>query len=585
MYGRGVSYAAGDAVQQLHCNVDDHAVHADAVVRGTQDYRAAIDIDADGVLEGDCACPHAQDGYFCKHQVALALVLRSRLTGEVRPPDEQARKKVAAAAKRAQTQAANRRKLQDFVYRQSADRLADWIWQRAGQDRHLMSALKAWAVAEGADNDWPGVKAAINALLPLRQGFLDWMEASHYAHKAEPLLGLLRKHASAPSGLGREACEHALLRLYKVAQEADDSNGDLGGLVLQVQALLLQALRAAPPPAAWLDRWFALVKADPWGLCSEAEVMEAAGEEVRQRFAQQTVQDWMRWQKRNAGSEAGRPSWDSRFECRTLRQRYLGVLQQQGNVADVIEAMRSSAQGDSEWAELIRYCREHGRSREALQHAEHAVRQLQSSALQLEALQCEALLLQCYEEDGWDMEALALHRRRLQRAPWNVQEYDAVLKAAQAAGQDVAAYREELFAWAQQYESALARYNGPAESGGSAGPDVSLRVLWLLHERKVEDALALVQPPNRCQGELLWKLARRLPRSQQAQAVALLQRVFERVMPGASSPYTRELDLVRDIVQRQEPAAAEAWLSQVRSRYKVRRNFIKGLPVPPARSA
>ena len=100
----------------------------------------------------------------------------------------------------------------------------------------------------------------------------------------------------------------------------------------------------------------------------------------------------------------------------------------------------------------------------------------------------------------------------------------------------------------------------------------------MLHEGKLDDALALVQSPNRCQGELLWKLAKQLPSGQHAQAVALMMRVFDVVMPGARNPYARELQLAHDILQRQDARQAAAWLEQIRIAYKAKRNFIKGLP-------
>ncbi len=586
VFGRGVTYATGGAIQQLSCAAHDDLLHADAVVMGTQAYQAALDIEGDGDLQGDCDCPHAQDGHFCKHQVALALMVRSQLQGEAIEPNARAQRKVAAAAKRAQTVVSKRERLRAFLYQQSADRLADWVWQQAEMDRELMSAIKSWAVLEQAEDDWPGIKSAINSLLPPRRGFLDWMASSVYAVKAEPVLQLLQKHARVQPAMGREACEHALLRLYKVAEEADDSNGTLGGLVLQVQELLVDTLEAAPPPAGWVDRWFSLMEADPWGLWKEAEVLKVAGEAVRERYVQRVTQDWNRWLARNpVTTPRGGPRFsygDDDLLRMRVRRRYLDALKDQGDTTATIEVMRSSAQDDHEWSQLIRYCLEQSRPREALQFAQQAIRLLGP-----EAWQCENLLLQCYEQDGWDAEALVIRRKRLEANPWNLKEYDGLLKAAQATGLDREAYRNELFAWAQRMEAAPARQDGPILFGGryitgfqraETGPDVSLRVLWLMHEGKSQEALELVQPPNRCQGELLWKLAVHLPEAQYPEAVQLLKRVFETVMPGAKSPYGRELELARDIVQRQTPEQAEDWLEVVRNTYKAKRNFIRDLP-------
>lgn len=580
VFARGVSYAAGDAVHEIELTKHTDLLHAQAVVNGTQDYAVTLDVGADGKLSSDCDCPHAQDGWFCKHQVALALCVRAALGSEAVALDAQAQKKVAAAAKRARTQATRRDALRQFVFQQSAQTLAEWLWQRAEGDRALMGALKTWAALSQSGSDWPAVKAAITAVLPPARGFLDWMEASAYARQAEPVLALLGRHAKADPVLARQACEHALLRLYKVAEEADDSNGDLGGLVQQVMDQLIDTLRAAPPPAEWVERWFELMDADPWGLWHEPDVLAAAGESVRQRHAQRATRDWQRWLEKNPVS--AKPTPDNRFfisrediERSTLRQRYLDVLTQQGDVPGTIEAMKTSARHADEWCELIEFCNRHDRQREGFQYAQQGVKRFPGDR------QCENLLLAAYERDGWDVEALALRRQQFERHPWSLPDYDGLLRAAQAAGHDRGAYRDGLLAWAEQHESSQRTGVNPrraAAAAGAAPHDVSPRVTWLLHEQRLQDALALVQPPHICRNELLWQLAQRLPEAQHAQAVALLKRVFDAVMPAAQSPYAEPLELVREIERRQSAAEFRPWLAWLRTSYKAKRNFIKGLP-------
>ncbi len=568
VFARGLTYASGGAVQRLAVTEHADLLHAEAVVCGTQDYEVTLDLEADGALDSDCDCPHAQDGWFCKHQVALALCLRATLGGAAVAPDAQARKKIAAAAKRAQTQAARHEALRQFVHQQSAQTLADWLWRQAESDRGLMGALKTWAAVSHPGEDWPAIKAAITAALPPARGFLDWRDASAYARQAEPVLDLLRRHAKASPALARQACEHALLRLYRVAEEADDSNGDLGGLVQQVMDLLLDKVRAAPPPAEWVERWFALMQADPWGLWYEPDVLQVAGDAVRQRYAERVTQDWRRWLKQNPdGAQTQRASSHviSRddIERSILRRRYLGVLTEQGDAQAVIEALKASARTAREWCELVEFCHAHDRQREGFQYAQEGVKRFPRD------LQCEQLLLQAYERDGWDAEALALRRQQFERYPWSTEQYDALLRAAEAAGRDRAAYRDELFAWAEQRE----------HGGRPAGArQVGLRVTWLLHEQREQEALALVQPPNVCGEDLLWQLAKRLPKAQHAQAVALLKRVFDAAMSGAQSPYARPLELVREIQRRQPASEFRPWLAWLRAIYRAKRNFIKGLP-------
>ena len=74
-----------------------------------------------------------------------------------------------------------------------------------------------------------------------------------------------------------------LRKIYKIAEHADDSNGEIGGLMRDVQDQLLGALKSSPPPAKWLDDWFALMAEDPWGMWNEQAVVEVAGPALQQQ--------------------------------------------------------------------------------------------------------------------------------------------------------------------------------------------------------------------------------------------------------------------------------------------------------------
>jgi hypothetical protein len=353
----------------------------------------------------------------------------------------------------------------------------------------------------------------------------------------------------------------------------------------QVQQLMLQALRVAPPPASWLERWFSLMEADPWGLWSEAEVLEAAGPALQARYAERAAQDWQRWlaahpaePAAHANGKAARPDRFGRtdWERHRIRARYLGSLQRQGDVQAVIDAMRAHLASSAEHSQLIAYCELEGRYREAMQYAQAARRQYPDD------WRIELDLLRCYERDGWDEEALAIRRRLFERQP-DVEHYRAVLAAAQRAGQDQQRYREQLFEWARQQEQTQSSRNGFSGYRGrkagerNDGTDVSIRVSWLLADGQFEDALTLVTG-HRCKPRLLLEIARWLPPERNAEAAPLLQRVFKLSMQDAKSPYREPLALVKETLARMTPQQGLEWNALLRAQYKAKRNFIAGLP-------
>lgn len=593
VFARGQTYARGGAVEnpELSPPQAGEQVALSAVVQGTQPYQTRLWVHHDHTIDGECDCPHAEDGHFCKHQVALALTLRGLLGGEVSASDPEAAKKVAAAAKRAQTQAQNRENLRQFLREQSAETLAERLWQWANGDRNHMAELKAWAAQARAGSDPKSVTQAITELLRHSGQFLDWREARLYAQRAGKVLDLLRPWLTQDPAQLRALCDHSLRRLFKVAERTDDSSGDLGGVVQAVQDLMLQALRASPPPAAWVERWFSLMEADPWGLCSETDILEAAGPAVQARYAEQAAQAWRNWLAAHPPAAEGASTAGKKTKGRwalhdgtapidsersAIRRRYLNSLRQQGDVQTAIDVMRSHQAHAREHSELVRFCEAHGRDREAMQYAQAGHKRYPQDT------DLEQDLLRCYERDGWDDEALAIRRRQLESRP-SVAHYQAVLDAAERAGQDRAAYREGLFAWARAQEVSPSRnfWFSTHQPVGErqAGINVSVRLGWLLADEQLDEALALVTAAGqRCSTELLHTLASRLPAARNAEALPLLQQVFEHEMATATSPYAKPLALVAEICARMAPLERKEWLVRLRTQYKAKRNFMAGLP-------
>ena len=571
VFARGQTYAASGAIETLEDAepAPGEQVALAAVVQGTQPYQVRVWIDEENDLDGECDCPHAQDGNFCKHLVALCLAWRGDLGGEAPAPDVQAARKVAAVAKRARTQASNRDALHAFVRAQPAQALAERLWAWAGYDRALMADLKAWQAEHSAGNDTKALRGAIGDLLRQRSGYLDWHEMPTYMRRAGRVLPLLQPWLQRDPAELRALCEHALRCLYKVAEHADDSNGELGGLMQDLIALLTQALHAAPPPAAWVERWFTLMAEDPWGLWDEKAILAAAGPAVLARYTERVREEWDRWQRSHPAT--GR--YD--YQRSQLRGRYLASIAAQGDPRALRDAMAASAADPGEFHDLVALCEGQGWYREAFQWAQAAAKRHPQD------WRSEDDLLRCYERDGWDEEALAIWRRRL-AANASPDVYQSALKAAERAGRDRAAYRAELFAWAEQREAEALQARRKNPYGQQADPmerDVSLRTAWLLADRDLEAALALVQQSGvRCAAATLETLARKLPRRHHADAAQLLQRVFAQAMESATSPYAKPLELVREILERLPSAQQAAWLAELRTRYKPKRNFIAGLP-------
>jgi hypothetical protein len=574
VFERGVAYFNEGRVTLAR----DGGGNATFKVKGKQTYSTELYFEDLG-LHVDCNCPHGQDGHFCKHMVAAGLFWRGHLGGDA-PAPSKAKAPSASAAKAALTKARKRDDLQAFVESRDAAALASLLWHWAERDRELMAELNAWAATEQAGADPALLKTALDALLVSTRDFLPYREAFAYALRAGKSIKLLEAALACDPAQALGAAEHALRRLYRVAEQADDSSGEIGGVMLSCIDVVQRALACKPPPATWAERFVGLLDDDPFGLWDVNAVLDAAGAEVTARYGKVLAARW-------AAIEAGRGKGDAKkevswgtggarteadYERDRIRGLMLGELERQGDVATVIDFMKRSARRDHEHLQVIQYCEKHGREREALALAEAAHKRDPTS------FQFEDAVLRCWERDGWDEKAFALRKHRYWRSA-NLDEYAALLRAAKAAKQPLDALRAEVEAMLVAREKKAPAAPAWATRGlaPSRGADMSARAQWLLYEGRVQEALALAKTPGACHAQVLLDIARRLGADANADAFALIDRVARAEVERSSGRYNEAVDLVSLACRRLDRDAVRQYLARLKGEYKAKRNFVKAL--------
>lgn len=599
IFQRGKSYAASGTVEP----VDEDPMPEPALraqVAGTRAYRTEVWIEADAVA-GSCDCPHAEDGGFCKHQVAVALVWRDRLAADAALVDASAHLPETVGVRRSPnpTEKDKRQALHDFLHARDPANLADKLLALADGDFDIARELQQWRQASEVRNDPVDLQRMISEALAPTRGFIDRDECASYLRRAAAIFPLLQQARARNAGAAAALCLHALRSAWGVLQQADDSDGEIGGLCQAIGEEWVLALTAAgPQPAGFGDTYLQIQLDDPFG-CFDAACAEAAiGEAAMARYRRAVAERWRRAKDAVLALKAahaakaipvkGRaPDYERTSERElnlfTLERLHLAQLEATGQVDEALAVLREDLSDASAHSDVIRFLESHGRLGEAFAQAE------QGCAAFPADWRLQDDLLRCYERDGQTAQALALRRLQFERGP-GVERYQLVLKAGLAAGQDVAALRQSLLDFLAARETqamhrspnrGTARY-GAALPAAGAGPngarDVSLRAEVLCAEGRWLDACALVQPPAVCRDAVLGQIARQLPPAQADPALALLLRVFDSAMLGASSPYRDALALVKEIGRRMEPARRVAWLAQLRIEFKAKRNFVRGLP-------
>ncbi|HEX5543202.1 MAG TPA: SWIM zinc finger family protein [Micromonospora sp.] len=128
-YERGLGYV--DHVDDLEFSGDGIT----AVVYGGADYRVSLMLDDDGVA-GECSCPYGLEGNFCKHCVAVGLVV-------LREGDN-LRSLQAAARDR-------KRGLDEWLASLAREDLLDLLREQIAEDRQLRRRLELRAASANSD--------------------------------------------------------------------------------------------------------------------------------------------------------------------------------------------------------------------------------------------------------------------------------------------------------------------------------------------------------------------------------------------------------------------------------------------------
>lgn len=229
-YERGVLYAEDGRVRKLATTADT----VRATARGSTSYRVRLWI-VDEEPAYECSCPMGESGAFCKHIVAVALVA----TGQVTEPADEAPPV----------------DLRNYLSELEKDELVGLLLERADDDDLFDARLRMDAArAASAPVATAALRRAIDQAF-VTGGFVDYRDMYDYTSNMQTVVDTLRGllddgHAEAVIDLA----EHALDRLEDAVGYVDDSDGYVSVIADELQALHLDACRAAPPDPAHLAR-------------------------------------------------------------------------------------------------------------------------------------------------------------------------------------------------------------------------------------------------------------------------------------------------------------------------------------------
>lgn len=557
-FQRGEEYFAVGAVGRLRAQEDK----VFAKVEGTKTYQVEL-WNEDGELAGDCTCPRAGDGYFCKHCVAVGLAWLDEHGSTSLTADGAGRK--PAKAKRRDPW----RDIRQYLETQPAESLVDVLLDVAQRDDRLFQFLLLKAErTHGSGNAEKAFRRAIDDAVRIR-GFIDWREVGTYAGNidqvAESLAELLQPDSAAMLvGLA----EHAIEEVENAMEQIDDSNGEIGGIVCRLGELHLMACTLAKPnPVALAERLFRFETTLPFGLCSfDAATYQAPlGKKGLQRYRELAEAEWLKIKPRtdDKGYDAHRSA------ITRIMERLAGAS---GDIDELVAIKAKDLSSSYRYLGIAEILAKAKRHDEALDWAERGLKAF--SDRPHDGLR--DFLVAAYLNHKRNDEALQLTWIQFEERP-GLEPYKKLHEVAGKLG-IWPAQRERALAWLDQTITKEATSTSRWKPKPST-PNYSLRLSIALWEKDLDAAWTAAHLGS-CDRSLLITLAGKLEKDRADDAISLYRRVIPAIVDETkNSAYEEGVRLVRrvgDLMKVQKNVSQYGdYLTELRLQFKPKRNFIK----------
>jgi uncharacterized Zn finger protein len=523
-YTRGLGYV--DKVEDLK-ELPDGVV---AAVYGTRSSPYEVRLsDVDGVLVGECSCPWGTEGHFCKHCVAVGLVMLAeaeahREEGPQPQPENAAGREVD---------------LHDYLGSLAPAELVELLVELAAHDPALHRRLSLRAA--GGDLDPAELRPHVDALRT--RGALDHAESFAYAGRAGKVLDTLDQlaldHPATVGPLYQQALQHL------TAAESDDSAGAIAATAARAVDGFAAACRAAPPDPVELAGWLLSVQLDGpgWPRIALDDFAEALGSRGMAAY-------WQRLRRlKTSRAGAGDDPYDEdspRRRVTRLREEY---LERENDIDGLVALYAKDLSGSERYLRIGDTLRSAGRYDEAISWLRRGLgRSLYGD------YDISDLLADVYTAAGRHAEALELRWDSFTSSPAEY-TYHPLMQAAARAG-----------AQAETRRRALAHLRRKATRGGHhADPLVEV----LLAAGQTEQAWKAAHEFG-CSAQCLFTAAQRRARTHPADAIPVYQQeVAAAIDRKNGSGYARAAQLLAELKSLHQRAGSDfaAYLQQVKANH------------------
>lgn len=547
-FERGKAYFSAGAVQRLRASESQIM----ATVQGTHPYQVQLRRDDAAELVCHCTCPRAADGYFCKHGVALGLAWlaeNSAPSGKKKSDPWQG--------------------IEAYLGTQAPQTLIALLLETAQRDDRLYQSLRLKAERAGAGaNLAPIFRQAIDDATHIHD-FIEWEDVRDFVatldQLADSLAELLKPDTAATLV---ELAEYAIEHIEESLEQVDDSDGELGDVVVRLGELHLQAcLMARPDPQKLAERLFELTFTLAFGLCSfdPLTYREVLGTQGLRRYRELADAEWAKLKPPNAQN----PYSSRRAMLASMLEQ---LAEASGDLEELVAIKSRDLSSAYRYLDIAQVWHTAGQPDKALQWAERGLKAFPEGTDN----RLRDFLVAAYLPLKRNDEALQLTWLQFEELP-SLEHYQ---KLSDVAG--------KLGVWPAQRARALTTVAETiareAATRSQYKPEPSrskhaLRLEIALWEEDLDAAWNAAHAGD-CGQFLLVKLAGKLEASRPHDAISLYLRVVPPIIDRTNNAaYEEGIVLIRKIgalmKAQGQSAAFDDYLAQLRVQFKPKRNFIK----------
>ncbi|HWM04306.1 MAG TPA: SWIM zinc finger family protein [Actinophytocola sp.] len=396
----GASFQRGRDYVNAVVDVAPTALGVRATVRGSDCYEVWLGRDADRLV-AECSCPFGADGNFCKHCVAVGLVLLAEPPAPPVPDVD----------------------LGAYLHTLEPRELVELVLEQAGRDPALYRRLTLRAAGTGGAPQVAVLRRQLDDALRVR-GYLDHQATLDYARRARDVVDTVAElvesgHPAEARPLARAAVEGITAAMSTM----DDSAGAVAGVCRRALVLYARACAAARPNPAKLAAWVFGLRLDGpgWPTVELADFADALGDSGMAAYRRLLREAW-----------DSSPT-DKVTVLRSMREQLATV---DGDLDARVDILAENLPNPKAFLDIVTLLRDADELTGAIRWAERGVAETSDPRL-------ADLLVQSYLDSARPSEALASRTAALRAAPTRA-GYASLRTTATLAGRWPAASEEAL---------------------------------------------------------------------------------------------------------------------------------------------